>query len=167
MDADPRMRAMREANPQAAAMFSNPDFMRQMADPANLQAMMQLQQATRQLQDSGLMPGMQMPGMGMFGPPLGQNNGTSGTQSSSESNSSGSTSSTTSTNAGGNFDLANMFSMLGNQSGGQGTSTGGSTQVPPEQMYETQLQKLEEMGFTDRSANIRALQQTGGNVNAA
>ena len=39
--------------------------------------------------------------------------------------------------------------------------------VPPEELYATQLQQLEEMGFFDRAENIRALRATNGNVNAA
>ncbi|KAF3528451.1 hypothetical protein DY000_02036508 [Brassica cretica] len=36
--------------------------------------------------------------------------------------------------------------------------------IPPEELYATQLQQLEEMGFFDRAANIRALRATNGNV---
>ncbi|RID77384.1 hypothetical protein BRARA_A00303 [Brassica rapa] len=42
-----------------------------------------------------------------------------------------------------------------------------TTVVPPEELYATQLQQLEEMGFFDRAENIRALRATNGNVNAA
>ncbi|KAI7899472.1 uncharacterized protein BX663DRAFT_537990 [Cokeromyces recurvatus] len=38
---------------------------------------------------------------------------------------------------------------------------------PPEVRFREQLAQLEEMGFTDKSANIRALLATGGNVQAA
>lgn len=38
---------------------------------------------------------------------------------------------------------------------------------PPEERYQVQLQQLNEMGFWDAAKNIRALQATGGNVNAA
>lgn len=37
----------------------------------------------------------------------------------------------------------------------------------PETTYANQLQQLQDMGFFDRAANIRALQATGGNVSAA
>ena len=37
----------------------------------------------------------------------------------------------------------------------------------PETTYANQLQQLQEMGFFDREANVRALQATGGNVHAA
>ena len=37
----------------------------------------------------------------------------------------------------------------------------------PEVLYATQLQQLQEMGFYNAQDNIRALQMTGGNVEAA
>ncbi|KAG0176505.1 hypothetical protein DFQ28_007215 [Apophysomyces sp. BC1034] len=37
----------------------------------------------------------------------------------------------------------------------------------PEERFQVQLQQLNEMGFWDAAKNIRALQATGGNVNAA
>lgn len=53
----------------------------------------------------------------------------------------------------------------------QGLLGGLASAPPPVQdpatHYATQLQQLADMGFTDREANIRALQATGGNVNAA
>lgn len=39
--------------------------------------------------------------------------------------------------------------------------------VPPEERYATQLSQLQEMGFLDTPANIRALSATSGNVHAA
>ncbi|CAG8461610.1 304_t:CDS:10 [Dentiscutata heterogama] len=49
------------------------------------------------------------------------------------------------------------------------TQTPVSTQPsePPETRFRTQLQMLEEMGFVDQAANIRALLATGGDVNSA
>jgi ubiquilin len=38
---------------------------------------------------------------------------------------------------------------------------------PPETRFASQLQALNEMGFADSAANIRALMATGGNVNSA
>jgi hypothetical protein len=37
----------------------------------------------------------------------------------------------------------------------------------PQERYRAQLQKLQEMGFSDEEANLTALQATGGSVNAA
>jgi ubiquilin len=39
--------------------------------------------------------------------------------------------------------------------------------VPPEELYATQLEQLREMGFYSPAENIRALQMSGGNVQAA
>jgi len=45
-------------NPQVRAMMSDPNFLQQAMNPANMQAMMNMQQSMQQLQSSGLMPGM-------------------------------------------------------------------------------------------------------------
>lgn len=37
----------------------------------------------------------------------------------------------------------------------------------PEERFAVQLQALNDMGFTDRTRNLAALQRTSGNVNAA
>ncbi len=37
----------------------------------------------------------------------------------------------------------------------------------PQERYRVQLQKLQEMGFSDEEANLSALQAAGGSVNAA
>jgi len=50
------------------------------------------------------------------------------------------------------------------------TTTTTTTAVPPADpatRFAPQLQQLQDMGFNDRERNIQALQQTGGNVNAA
>ncbi|XP_028087226.1 ubiquitin domain-containing protein DSK2a-like [Camellia sinensis] len=39
--------------------------------------------------------------------------------------------------------------------------------VPPEELYATQLSQLQEMGFFDTQENIRALRATSRNVHAA
>jgi ubiquilin len=38
---------------------------------------------------------------------------------------------------------------------------------PPEQRFASQITQLEEMGFSERDRNIRALLATGGDVQAA
>ena len=42
-----------------------------------------------------------------------------------------------------------------------------NTSTNPEELYASQISQLNDMGFTNREQNIRALQQTMGNVNAA
>ncbi|KAG8500262.1 hypothetical protein CXB51_004312 [Gossypium anomalum] len=59
--------------------------------------------------------------------------------------------------------LMNMFGGLG--AGGLGVPN--QPDVPPEELYATQLSQLQEMGFYDTQENIRALQATAGNVHAA
>ncbi|KAL5713831.1 hypothetical protein ACHQM5_015873 [Ranunculus cassubicifolius] len=64
------------------------------------------------------------------------------------------------TGTGANMDLLmNMFSGLG--------AGAPASNVPPEQLYATQLTQLQEMGFYDTQENIRALSATAGNVHAA
>ena len=45
----------------------NPDMLRRAMEPANISAMMQMQQAMQQLQSSGMMPPGAMPGLN-YGP---------------------------------------------------------------------------------------------------
>ncbi|XP_074572848.1 ubiquitin domain-containing protein DSK2a-like [Curcuma longa] len=59
--------------------------------------------------------------------------------------------------------LMNMFGGLG--TGGLGIPN--PSNVPPEELYATQLSQLQEMGFYDTQENIRALTATAGNVHAA
>ncbi|CAI9756441.1 unnamed protein product [Fraxinus pennsylvanica] len=59
--------------------------------------------------------------------------------------------------------LRNMFGGLGAGS----SSVPSNPNVPPEELYATQLSQLQEMGFFDTQENIRALRATSGNVHAA
>ncbi|CAI9765423.1 unnamed protein product [Fraxinus pennsylvanica] len=59
--------------------------------------------------------------------------------------------------------LRNMFGGLG-----AGSLTVPNTpDVPPEELYATQLSQLQEMGFFDTQENIRALRAASGNVHTA
>ncbi|CAL4928863.1 unnamed protein product [Urochloa decumbens] len=60
--------------------------------------------------------------------------------------------------------LMNMFSGLG---AGGGLGVPNVSNVPPEELYATQLSQLQEMGFFDTQENLRALIATAGNVHAA
>jgi ubiquilin len=44
---------------------------------------------------------------------------------------------------------------------------GQQQQGDPKELYKTQLEQLQMMGFTNESVNIEALKATGGNVEAA
>ncbi|KAK6916811.1 Ubiquitin-associated domain [Dillenia turbinata] len=59
--------------------------------------------------------------------------------------------------------LMNMFGGLG----AGGFTLPNAPDVPPEELYATQLSQLQEMGFYDTQENIRALRATSGNVHAA
>ncbi|KAK4340719.1 hypothetical protein RND71_039220 [Anisodus tanguticus] len=59
--------------------------------------------------------------------------------------------------------LMNMFGGLGTG----GLDVPNRSNVPPEELYATQLTQLQEMGFFDTQENIRALTATAGNVHAA
>merc|ERR1719498_510340 len=51
IESDPTLRALCDANPQLRTILSDPAMIRRAADPANMQAVLQLQQ-------SGLLPGL-------------------------------------------------------------------------------------------------------------
>ncbi|XP_059640102.1 ubiquitin domain-containing protein DSK2b-like isoform X2 [Cornus florida] len=67
--------------------------------------------------------------------------------------------------------LDNMgLEMLMNMFGGLGTgniAVPNRSDVPPEELYATQLLQLQEMGFFDTQENIRALTAAAGNVHTA
>lgn len=62
--------------------------------------------------------------------------------------------------------LAQMMQMLGRNAGGVGGADAGP-QVAPEVRYASQLEQLRNMGFTNQEANLRALQESFGDVEAA
>eukprot|EP00878_Enallax_costatus_P013601 GHUV01014220.1.p1 GENE.GHUV01014220.1~~GHUV01014220.1.p1 ORF type:complete len:399 (+),score=155.20 GHUV01014220.1:1535-2731(+) len=66
--------------------------------------------------------------------------------------------------------LLGMFQNMMQGGGMPGGMPGFGVPAPvadPATAYATQIQQLQDMGFFDQEANIRALQATGGNVNAA
>ncbi|KAG1359479.1 ubiquitin domain-containing protein DSK2a [Cocos nucifera] len=63
--------------------------------------------------------------------------------------------------------LDSLMSMFGGLGGAGGLGVPNTSNVPPEQLYATQLSQLQEMGFLDNQENIRALSATAGNVHAA
>ncbi|XP_010548158.1 PREDICTED: ubiquitin domain-containing protein DSK2b-like isoform X2 [Tarenaya hassleriana] len=73
---------------------------------------------------------------------------------------------TTGNNNNNNAGLDLLMNMFGNLGTG-GLSGPNQPNVPPEELYATQLQQLQEMGFFDREENIRALRAAHGNVHAA
>ncbi|CAN6294434.1 unnamed protein product [Urochloa humidicola] len=87
---------------------------------------------------------------------LGQN------QSSQDGNNSGSATGTR-----GSPSLDTLMSMLSGLGSGGGLGVPNTSNVPPEELYATQLTQLREMGFIDNAENIQALVATAGNVHAA
>ena len=65
--------------------------------------------------------------------------------------------------------LAAASAAAGAAPGGMGTTAAvpAAAPVDPAVRFATQLSTLEGMGFTDKEANLRALQQANGNVNVA
>jgi ubiquilin len=141
LSSNPMMRQAMDSNPMLAQQLQNPEFLRQMANPQNIQAMLQMQQAMQQLQGSGL-----------FGGLLGaENPGNMGNLDFLQNLMGG--------------DLAGLAGGFG--SAGQQTQAAQPPQQPPEERFRVQLEQLNDMGFTDRAQNIVALTATNGNVNAA
>lgn len=141
MNNNPMLRQMRETNPAAASMMSNPETMRAMLDPNNLRAIMQMQNAMQQL-------GQNMPGFGAMMPPMG------GAPFGGAPAAPGD----------GGLDFSSLLNQM------QSTSISSGPPAPratPEERFRIQLTSLNDMGFTDRDANIRALTESHGNVNRA
>ncbi|GJN09198.1 hypothetical protein PR202_ga27181 [Eleusine coracana subsp. coracana] len=67
----------------------------------------------------------------------------------------------------GNVNLNTLMSMFSGLGAGGGLGVPNTSNVPPEELYATQLAQLQEMGFFDTQENLRALIATAGNVHAA
>merc|ERR1712232_657559 len=161
MQSNPMMQQMMDQNPMMASMMSNPEFIRQMVNPENLRAMMQMQRM--------------MGNIGMGGMAAGGNTSTSQSNPWAASSPGSTAPSGLSGNPPNNstptvqgLDFSSLFINPPSSSsvGNIPTPAAGSSSAPAER-FERQLQSLTEMGFTDRSANLRALEATGGNVNRA
>lgn len=61
MSSNPMLQQMTANNPQLRAMLSNPDTLRQLTNPRTIDALMRMQQAMADLQDTGLLPPGMMP----------------------------------------------------------------------------------------------------------
>ena len=128
-----------------------------MMDPSNMRSMVQMQQNMQQL--SGSMPGM----MGIPAPaPAG------GLDFSNLLGAGGTRSGATAVAPMVNPFMFPFMPPAASGTGGPAAVIGGSAAQPaPGQRFRQQLQSLQDMGFTDRSANIRALSSAHGNVNRA
>lgn len=126
-------------NPQIAEMLGGGETARRLLDPANMQAILQLQQ-------SGLLPNLG----GLGGPP---NPFLQAPPPVVPGNSVG------------GLDFSALLGQTRNSA--PVPPLPAALSGSPEVRYASQLQQLESMGFSDRAANIRALVATQGNVNAA
>ncbi|RYH17179.1 hypothetical protein EON65_28955 [archaeon] len=139
---DPQL-GMALQNPQMRAMLTNPQMLRQLSNPQVLQAMQQMQQSMQTLQGAGILPPGGMgtnPYANPFSSPFGLP-----------------------ASGGGNpVGGLNFSSLLGS-----GAAAPAAPPVDPAVRFASQLQQLQDMGFGDQAANLRALQATSGNVNAA
>ena len=175
IDSNPMLRQMMDANPQMRSMLSDPAFLQMATNPAVMQAM---QSAQMPQAGQGAQAGFPLffpPPPGAFGAPALPAAGTAA-------------------NGAPNVDFGNLLSNMGvatyssgppppapaswldespQPSGASSSSTSGSasTATPPEPTanarYATQLTQLQNMGFSDEAANLEALAQSGGNLNAA
>ncbi|XP_074582574.1 ubiquitin domain-containing protein DSK2b-like isoform X1 [Curcuma longa] len=137
LNSNPNVRSLLESNTQLREMMQNPDFIRQLMSPETMQQLLSFQQS-------------------LFSH-IGRQ------QSTPEQEQTGrGTGNSTQSNTGLEF-LMNMFGGLG--AGGLGIPN--PSNVPPEELYATQLSQLQEMGFYDTQENIRALTATAGNIHAA
>lgn len=146
-DSNAQQNANPAANPLAGMFGGGQGGQNPIADMAR--DMMQNPEAMRQM--------MQMMGGGQGGNPFGGFGGMGG------GSSAGAT-------PGSNSPAPNPFAALlgggGFPAGGFGTPPPADTR-PPEQVYETQLAQLNEMGFYEFERNVSALRRSGGNVQGA
>ena len=153
---------------QAAQMMQQNDVRQVMTNPEALRAIMQIQQGMSQLQNTA--PGLLRPPQ----QPARQDGGVGGGGG---------------VGAGGGISQQQVnvaLQQLGVAIAGSSLGTGQSSQSAPQPqrtavgtprattttaqgpaIFRAQLEQLEQMGFTDRQANIRALIDTAGDINAA
>lgn len=130
-------------NPQLRSMFdSNPQLREMMQNPEVLRQLTSPQMMQQMMSLQQLLPQLNQP-QSTLDP---TQTGTPGSQN--------------------NMGLDMLMSMFGGLGAG-GMAVPNVPDVPPEQLYATQLSQLHEMGFFDVQENIRALRATSGNVHAA
>jgi ubiquilin len=127
--------------PEIRQMMQSPEFRQMISNPDTIRQMAQM---------SSAMQGMGMP-PGGFGSPFGGM---------------GSPNQSTTEQQGTAAPPFNPFAAFGNPMLQQNTSAPADNR-PPEERFQVQLQQLNEMGLWDAAKNIRALQATNGDVNAA
>ncbi|XP_076927532.1 ubiquitin domain-containing protein DSK2b-like [Bidens hawaiensis] len=146
------------------SLLSNPQYMQQIVNQnpqlrslfdsnPQLREMLQNPEVLRQLTSPQMM--QQMMSLQQLLPQLNQQQSTFGSVQTGDA-----------TGAQNNVGLDFWMNMFGGLGAG-GLAAPNVPDVPPEQLYATQLSQLQEMGFFDTQENIRALRATAGNVHAA
>lgn len=164
-----QMMSQISSNPQflerAMQTMNNPEYMRVISDPRGVAALNQLNQAYRTLNElapsmfpfnlmgmGGGLPGAAHTGAGGLGAPPNLFGGSAGNPPSNQM-------------------LEQMFQSMMRGGGAQMPPGMGAappaSMPPPEERFRVELETLQQMGFTNREANIRALTATFGDVNAA
>lgn len=152
--------AMVQSNPQLAAVLTpemrqtmqSPQFRAMMSNPQFLQQVMAMQGGM-----GGMGAGMN-PMANMFGQNPNPTTGFANPYADSNANPMGAMPQMPAINP------AMMQMLMG---GAAAPAAPATPSQPPEVMYQTQLAQLQDMGFYSPAENIRALQMTGGNVEAA
>lgn len=164
INSNPMLQQMAQNNPQLQAMLDNPQMM---------------QMVSGMLDNPQAMQGMQgMPGMGNMPQPGQQPQPNTQAQPNQQSQpGQPQPNQQTQPNPQAPPPMPNLSNMMNNpqmmQQMQQMGFNPGMFQQPqqqsqnPEEEYKEQLQKLEEMGFTNKQLNIQVLKQTFGNVDAA
>lgn len=168
---------MQQIMPQMMQQMQSPEVQSLMSNPRAMQALMQIQQGLSELQMAapGLIPTLAVPGLSVPQRPAGAT--TAPTAAPSATPAAVVTTPAPSSNASsasglpdGNSQqqMNNFMTQMFQLMGGAGAGAGGAPPVgQPEQTYAAQLDQLASMGFVDRQANLQALVQTFGDVNAA
>jgi ubiquilin len=128
-------------NPQMRAMLQDPSFIQHITDPNTMQAMAQMQQMFPQGAAGGMPPNFPFPNA-FPQSPIGSVGG-----------------------GGGNLNFSSLFANTAppavNNIGSAPNTVNAAAR------FQSELQQLQDMGFSDSDANLRALVATQGNVNAA
>ncbi|KAL2936841.1 Ubiquitin domain-containing protein DSK2b [Bienertia sinuspersici] len=143
LNMSPQLRTMTESNPQLREMMQNPDVLRQLASPEMMQT-----------NSEGIANANHAAVTSICNEPSQSNQDQSANAGAAPAGNAN------------NMGLEMLMNMFGGLGAG-GLTTPENPNVPPEELYATQLTQLQEMGFFDAQENIRALQATRGNVNAA
>ena len=162
------IRAMLSANPQTAAMMQNPQMAGMIEGMLSNPQMLRMMLNPQMMQMASSMMGG-MGGMNNMNP-MGGMNPMNQPQQQPQQNNNNNNNNQTPQNAN---PFAGLFGMQNPAMGGaqmpqfQSMNQQPMQQRSPQEIYQTQLASLREMGFFDEQENINALQRTGGNVNAA